>query len=249
MPILLFFVAHWFLSLFSQTFFHHRYAAHKMFVLTPFWERFFYIVAFITQGSSFLVPRAYAVLHRMHHAFSDTEEDPHSPHFFKDPMRMMWQTKNAYSDLVTRKTIPPPQLSANLPEWNALDRYGDSIYTRILWGTLYSCFYIYFASSFWFYLLLPVHFLMGVFHGAIVNWCGHLYGYRNFQLNDRSRNTLPVDFLMLGELFQNNHHRFPTRSGFAFRWFEIDPVYPVIRLMHSLRILKLQPATQRSTAL
>src|SRR5687768_5142578 len=116
MPIFIFFVAHWFLSLFSQTFFHHRYAAHKMFVMSPFWERFFYFFAFLTQGSSFLVPRAYAVLHRMHHAFSDTKDDPHSPHFFKDPMRMMWQTKNAYSDLVTGKTVPPDQFSANLPE-------------------------------------------------------------------------------------------------------------------------------------
>ena len=159
---------------------------------------------------------------------------------------MMWQTKNAYSNLVTGKTVPPAQFSANLPEWPALDRLGDSMYMRILWGTLYSCFYIYFASSFWLYLLLPVHFLMGVFHGAIVNWCGHLYGYRNFSLHDRSLNTIPIDLLMLGELFQNNHHKFPTRSRFAFRWFEFDPVYPVIRLLSFLRILQLQPAKQRS---
>ena len=32
-----------------------------------------------------------------------------------------------------------------------------------------------------FFLLLPVHFLMGPFHGAIVNWAGHKYGYRNFK--------------------------------------------------------------------
>jgi stearoyl-CoA desaturase (delta-9 desaturase) len=242
MPIFLFFIAHWFLSLFSQTFFHHRYAAHRMFTLSPFWERFFYLFTFVTQGSSFLVPRAYAVLHRRHHVFSDTAEDPHSPHFHGDPFRMMWQTKIAYSNLVRRKDVPSPQFGANLPEWEALDRFGDSMYVRILWGTLYSCFYIYFASTFWLYLLLPVHFLMGVFHGAIVNWCGHRYGYRNFSLQDQSKNTLPVDFLMLGELFQNNHHRFPNRVRFAFRWFEFDPIYPVIRLFQVLKILRLKPA-------
>lgn len=154
---------------------------------------------------------------------------------------MMWQTKKAYSDLVQRKVEPESQFAANLPEWKALDRLGDSMYMRILWGTFYSCFYIYFASSFWLFLLLPVHFLMGVFHGAIVNWCGHMYGYRTFSLHDRSRNTLPVDFLMLGELFQNNHHKFPTRPRFAFRWFEIDPVYPVIRMFQSLGVLRLNP--------
>ena len=40
------------------------------------------------------------------------------------------------------------------------------------------------------YLLLPVHFVMGPIHGAIVNWCGHKYGYRNFDTTrDDSRAT------------------------------------------------------------
>lgn len=41
MIILLFFLLHWFLSLFSQTFFLHRYASHKMFKMNRFWEKFF----------------------------------------------------------------------------------------------------------------------------------------------------------------------------------------------------------------
>src|SRR5208337_5628587 len=96
MVIVVFFVAHWFLLLFCQTFFLHRYAAHKMFTMSKFWERMFYIATFITQGSSFLNPRAYAIMHRMHHAYSDTEKDPHSPHFFKDIWHMMNETKNIY---------------------------------------------------------------------------------------------------------------------------------------------------------
>ena len=75
-----FFFGHWYLSLFSQTFFLHRYSAHKMFTMNKFWERFFYFFTYITQGSSYLNPRSYAILHRMHHAYSDTERDPHSPH-------------------------------------------------------------------------------------------------------------------------------------------------------------------------
>jgi stearoyl-CoA desaturase (delta-9 desaturase) len=42
MEILLFFVAHWYLSLLMQTFFSHRYAAHKMFTMSPAWEKVFY---------------------------------------------------------------------------------------------------------------------------------------------------------------------------------------------------------------
>src|ERR1700753_2104956 len=106
MPILIFFLAHWFLSLFFQTTFQHRYASHKMFTMSKFTERVFYFLAFLTQGASFLNPRAYAIMHRMHHAYSDTEKDPHSPHFFKDVWQMTMQTKNIYLDYVTHKTEP-----------------------------------------------------------------------------------------------------------------------------------------------
>jgi fatty-acid desaturase len=43
------------------------------------WERFFNVLTAISQNSSYLNPRGYAVLHRMHHAYSDTEGDPHTP--------------------------------------------------------------------------------------------------------------------------------------------------------------------------
>jgi stearoyl-CoA desaturase (delta-9 desaturase) len=90
------------------------------------------------------------------------------------------------------------------------------------------------------FLLLPIHYLMGPIHGAIVNWCGHKYGYSNFDNADHSKNTFPLDFLMMGELFQNNHHKKPNDANFAKRWFEFDPSYPIIRLMHTLRIIKLR---------
>ncbi len=66
MAVLIFLILHWYLSLFGQTFYLHRYSAHKMFTMTPFWEKYFYIFTWVTQGSSYLNARAYAILHRMH---------------------------------------------------------------------------------------------------------------------------------------------------------------------------------------
>jgi stearoyl-CoA desaturase (delta-9 desaturase) len=78
---------------------------------------------------------------------------------------------------------------------------------------------------------------MGPVHGAIVNWCGHKYGYQNYDNGDVSRNTLAFDFLTGGELFQNNHHKFAMSPNFAARKFELDPTYPVIRVLAALGII------------
>jgi stearoyl-CoA desaturase (Delta-9 desaturase) len=242
--IICFFVLHWYISLFSQTFFLHRYAAHKMFEMNKFWEKFFYLLLYVSQGSSYLMPRAYAVLHRMHHAYSDTEDDPHSPHHTENLFTMMWKTKDIYNDLCFGKMKPEPQFDRNYPEWKAIDNIGESYISRFGWGTFYALIYI--AAYMWggmpwyLFFLVPIHWLMGPIHGAIVNWSGHKYGYANFDNNDRSKNSLILDFLMMGELFQNNHHKLPNRPNFGAKWYEFDPTYPVIRLLSFCRIIRMR---------
>ena len=239
MPILIFFVSHWYLSLFSQTFYLHRYAAHKMCTMNKFWEKFFYIFTWFTQGASYLTPRPYAIMHRMHHAYSDTEKDPHSPHFFKEVLSMMKYTYHIFSGIHKNKFKFDVKFDRNFPEWKSIDWMANTWTSRILFSVGYIVFYAFFATQWWMYLLLPVHFLMGPVHGAIVNWAGHKYGYRNFGEKDQSKNTLVIDFLMLGELFQNNHHHAGARPNFAAKWWEFDPVYPVIIVLDKLRIIKL----------
>ncbi len=240
MIILAFFLAHWFLSLFCQTFFLHRYASHRMFTMSPGWEKAFYMLTFLTQGSSFLNPRAYAIMHRMHHAYSDTEKDPHSPHFIKDVWGLMMKTRRIYQDFVRYKSEPEPAFKGNYPTWPWMDKVSDRWEIRIGFGVAYFVFYCFFATHWWMFLLLPVHFLVGPVQGAIVNWCGHKYGYANHNNDDHSKNSLPVDFLLMGELMQNNHHKSPNSPNFAQKWFEIDPTWPVMKVLHGLKIIKLR---------
>lgn len=239
MIILVFFITIWYLSLFSQTFFQHRYAAHGAFTMSKGWERFFFIVAYITQGSSYMSPRAYAVMHRLHHAHTDTEKDPHSPSYSSNIFSMMWRTRRFYQDIWHGRMDVEDKYLKNVPQWPAFDKFANGAWSRHLWVAVYTLFFIVFAHSWWLYLLLPVVITMGAFHGAVINWFAHKYGYINFRLRNTSMNLFFIDFLMLGESYHNNHHKHPASVNFGRRWFEIDPVYPVIVVLDKIGIIKI----------
>jgi stearoyl-CoA desaturase (delta-9 desaturase) len=238
--ILAFFVAHWYLSLFFQTFFLHRYASHKAFTMSKNTEKVFYVLTWFFQGSNYLSPYGYGVMHRMHHAFADTEDDPHSPKYDESIWAMMWKTKTIYSDIANRRIVVEKRFTEGVPDWTAFDKAARSWPSRVLWGAIYITIYASFATTWWLWLLLPFHFLMSPIHGAIINWFAHKYGYRNFEVGDTSKNFLPVDFLMMGESYHNNHHKNGGRANFGgIRWHEIDPTYQVIRVLNKLNIIQI----------
>lgn len=239
MAIALFFVIHWQASVFFQSFFLHRYGAHRQFTMSRGWERTFHFLTWFVQGSSYLNPRAYAIMHRMHHAFSDTERDPHSPIHQPNFFRMMWRTKTIYDDIRLRRVPVEARFEGGYPEWPLFDKTLAVMPVAILWGLVYTAIYVVFATHWWLFLLLPFHWLLGPVHGAIVNWAGHKLGYRNYESDDASRNTLVFDVLTMGELFQNNHHKWGQSPSFAVRWFEIDPSYQIMRVLAWLGIIDM----------
>ena len=125
------------------------------------------------------------------------------------------------------------------PVWPWLDNFADSYIVRFSFVALYVFAYVLMDAPVWCYPLLLIHSLMGPFHGAFINWCGHKYGYKNFKLDDHSKNTFAWDLFFMGECFQNNHHQYPQRPNFAVKWFEFDISYPIILLMSKLKILQL----------
>lgn len=186
-------------------------------------------------------------MHRMHHTYSDTEKDPHSPHFFKDVYQMMKHTIIIYRGFLLKQNMPEEQFTREyLPVWEKFDRFGHHIVTRMFFVVGYIAFYVAFAPSFWWYLLLPVHFLMGPLQGAIVNWCGHKLGYSNYNNGDHSRNTTPWGVFLMGELFQNNHHFAKDDANFAKKWYEFDLTFQIMKVMHAIRIIRLKPVQART---
>ena len=69
----------------------------------------------------------------------------------------------------------------------------------------------------------------------LVNSASHMWGYRNYETTDRSRNLWWVALVTYGEGWHNNHHAFPRMAAHGHRWWEIDLTFATIRLMQWLR--------------
>lgn len=239
MAILLLLVIHWYGSLFFQSVFHHRYAAHGLFTMTKGWERTFFIGCFLTQGSSYISARSYGIMHRLHHAHTDKEHDPHSPENTPNIFRMMWETRNNYRDIHTGKSVVAEKYKKGLPQWLSFDVFAHSWITKVLWVVLYVALYLLLATEWWQFLFLPVTLAMGAFQGAVVNWWAHRFGYENFDMDNTSKNILPVDLLFWGEAYHNNHHKHPSKPNNAHKWFEFDMGYAAMRFLHKIKVIRL----------
>ncbi|EDM43176.1 fatty acid desaturase [unidentified eubacterium SCB49] len=244
MTILIFIIVLWYGGLFFQTFFLHRYAAHQTYTMSKLTERIVFILTWFFQGSNYLSAYGYGVMHRMHHAYADTEKDPHSPKYDLSVFAMMWRTKTIYTDINKQKIEVEPKFTKNVPQWKSFDAFASSWFSRVAWGVAYFAFFLAFSTAWWQWLFFPVALFMAPIHGVIINWYGHIYGYVNFKSKDTSKNLFKFDFLMMGEGYHNNHHKHSSRANFGgVRWHEIDVTYMIMLLLNALGIIKLKPNT------
>ena len=154
----------------------------------------------------------------------------------------MWRTRHIYRQIYNHGKEVDPMFTKDLPDWKAFDRFASSAISRIVWVAVYILIYLSFGAPWWLFPVIALHAVMGPFHGVIINWFAHTIGYINFKMKDTSRNLFPVDLLMLGEGLHNNHHKHGGRANFAWKKYEFDPVYPVIKGLAFLKVIKLRRA-------
>lgn len=258
----------WYGSLFFQSAFHHRYAAHRQYNMSPIMEKNFYFATWIFQGSSYLSPVAYAVMHRLHHAGTDTELDPHSPSFQKTLWEMMWRTRTIYNEIFHYRTFLGEAIEAKyfrqLPIWTWFDYVANHNLSRLFWIVFYACLYYWlglYANTYgWEWIVIGLLWLMTIgiapIHGAIINWWGHIYGYHTHDLKDTSSNisvgkthrahwyqipfAMVMNFLMMGEDSHNNHHGDQNAINFAVNWWEYDIVYTMLLVLNASKLIQIK---------
>jgi len=214
---------------FSTTIYLHRTATHKALILHPAVVWMFKFVLWLTTG---LLTKEWVAVHRKHHAFTDEEGDPHSP-----ALLGFWKVQLGnvfYYVRELKKTDVVERYARDINEgwW---DRHIFNHGWVGLWsGVLLLCVV---AGPVIGLLAAGIHAFMYVFVlSSSINGLCHHVGYKNF--DNTATNIRLIALITGGEGLHNNHHGYPRSPKFSFRPSEIDPAWPIIKLLTMLRLAK-----------
>ena len=202
----------------------HRALSHRAMTVSPWLNGVCRVVVWITTG---IRPRQWVAVHRKHHAFTDVEGDPHSP-VLLSYARVQLGNVGLYRK-VAKDDLQVARYARDLPA----DRWDRLLFDRALLGLGIGIGILCLAFGWKAGLLgAAVHMVTYLGLSAAVNAAGHHFGRRPFA--NLATNLQWLAFLTMGEGLHNNHHAAPTSARLSHGRGEIDPAWPVIRLLRRL---------------
>jgi stearoyl-CoA desaturase (delta-9 desaturase) len=234
----------------------HRLLTHRAFATYPWLERTFAVMGSLSVQGSVL---DWVADHRKHHAHTDVEGDPHSPHVgHGSGLAGLWHAhtgwlmetqgqadwrkyaRDLYDDPAMRSIgrrfplIAFVSLAApTLAGW-ALNGFTVSgALQGLVWGGLVRIFLVHHVT--W-----------------SVNSICHFFGTRRFDIDDRSTNVAWLSLVSLGESWHHNHHAFPRSATHGLRRWEVDPSAWIIggleRVGLAWNVIRIPPERQHAKA-
>jgi stearoyl-CoA desaturase (Delta-9 desaturase) len=238
----------------------HRLLTHRSFQTSkPVEYGFAVLGSMAVQGPTI----AWVADHRKHHAHTDEEGDPHSPHVGPDggvrgvfaglwhahtgwlmstQGRADWKryAPDLYEDTgiraISRQFLPLVLASLAIPAFAGYVISGTIVgaLTGLLWGGLVRIFFVHHVT--W-----------------SVNSVCHFLGSRRFDTDDRSTNVFWLALPSLGESWHHNHHAFPRSAVHGLKRWEPDPSALIITAMEKLglahNVIRISPERQAERAL
>ena len=225
----LFIIFQFLTGLLGITLCYHRLLAHRSFYV-PKWLEYVltYFGCLALQGG----PIKWVATHRVHHAFSDRPQDPHSP------TRGFWWAHILWLFAFDEVLDHPAKCQRYAPEL-ARDRVHQFLEKTNVWHT-FILGIVLFAVGGLPWLVWGLFFRTAfVYHVTwLVNSAAHLWGYQSYNTNEGSRNNWWVALLSYGEGWHNNHHAYLHSAAHGLRWWEFDITYVTIRLLAWLGLAK-----------
>jgi stearoyl-CoA desaturase (delta-9 desaturase) len=237
----------------------HRLLTHRSFQTSkPLEYLFAALGSMAVQGPVI----AWVADHRKHHAHTDVEGDPHSPHvghgdgvrgvlaglwhahvgwLLAEQGRADWRryAPDLYEDrgmrLINRRFVSLVVIGLAIPALAGYLLTGTLLgaATGLLWGGLVRVFFLHHVT--W-----------------SINSVCHFLGSRRFATDDHSTNVFWLALPSLGESWHHNHHAFPRSAVHGLRWWELDPSSLVIAAMEKVglawNVVRIAPERQAQKA-
>ena len=218
-------VLHWLTCSIGVCLGYHRLLSHRSLkVVAP--VRFFTTLCGVISGEG--SPLNWAATHRVHHAQSDKEGDPHSP------LEGAWWSHLLWMFMGRDESFQEKLYSRYVPDLkdDPVMRMFEKTYPLWLFGH---------AGLIYLWLGVPgllvtvcVRMVFAYHSTWFVNSATHLWGYRNYGTTDESRNLWWVALLAYGEGWHNNHHAHPAIARAGHKWWEFDMTWMAILTLKKL---------------
>jgi sn-1 stearoyl-lipid 9-desaturase len=229
--VLLAFIFYYLTAAIGITLGYHRMLTHRSFrVPRPLEYVITTIGTLALQGG----PIDWVSTHRTHHAFSDTERDPHNA------SRGFWWSHVAWLYRPNPARLSHEDELRYASDIAAVPYYRFLETTSIAWQVALGLVLLAFGGWSWVVWGVFVRLVVTYHVTWFVNSAAHLSGYRSFRTagQDHSTNNWWVAILAWGEGWHNNHHAFPFSARHGLRWWEFDMTWLTIRTLELLGIAR-----------
>ena len=208
---------------------YHRLLTHRGYKTPRLVEYFLTLCGTLALESG---PLQWVVTHRIHHAHTDTEGDPHSPRHGGWWAHMGWILRGPaqHHDQATMERYAPDLLKDRFHVWLStwyflpLVLLGIGLFifggwSVMMWGIF-------------------VRTTIGLHATWLVNSATHMWGSKRYDINDDSTNNWLVALLTFGEGWHNNHHAHPRAARHGVAWYELDINWWGIRTLQLLGLAR-----------
>lgn len=193
----------------------HRYTTHQSFETYDIVEKALLAISCLCLLGS---PLGWAIAHINHHAYADKEGDPYSPHRLT-----LWNYLMTRFEPIKHQSTGARRLLKNKNVMFFHNNYFSTIAVYCLILAIIDPWLVIFAWS------IPS--LIALYLLLVNNIVCHMYGYKNFETTDESRNNVFMSLLTFGESWHNNHHANAKDWQQGSKWWELDPTSWIIKLI------------------
>jgi sn-2 palmitoyl-lipid 9-desaturase len=206
----------------------HRLLSHHSFRVP---QGLGYILALLGTLAMQGGPIKWVAHHRLHHAYADTERDPHSAQRGFWWSHVLWIVCQKHSDIFQYETYSKyaPELARD-PIYRFLDRRFAALQVLLA--------LVLYAIGGWSFVVYGVFIRIVILWHAtwLINSATHLWGTHPFDIKDNARNLWWLNIIVIGDGWHHNHHAYPHFAKFGLEWWQIDCTYGVIWLLEKLKL-------------